>query len=259
MYKGNVYVDGKPVCDNGWGAEEAKVVCRYLGYTGLAIPEKKSTYGNAETGEQFGLGSVNCKGQEKNLLECGARTKTGCGRGEVAGVTCFTSSVTYTGVEQCGENIVVGERDWVQSRLAPRRESGDLRLFLLLQLSGDIDLRGGSGDLGDNVYKGNVYVDGKPVCDDCWGAEEAKVVCRYLGYTGLAIPEKESAYGNAEPREQFGLSYVNCKGQEKNLLECLARRITRCSRGHVAGVTCFTFSGGNLGVEIPNFIGFSFS
>ena len=95
---------------------------------------------------------------------------------------------------------------------------------------GDIDLRGGNGDLGGDVLKGNVYVDGKPVCDDGWGVEEARVVCRYLGYT--------------DPGEQFGLSYVNCKGQEKNLLECTARTITRCSRGEVAGVTCFTYAGG---------------
>ena len=92
--------------------------------------------------------------------------------------------------------------------------------------------------------KGNVYVDGKPVCDDGWGAEEARVVCRYLGYNGLAIPEKKSPYGNADPGEQFGLSYVNCKGQERNLLECSARTITRCSRGEVAGVTCFSYAGG---------------
>ena len=26
--KGNVYVDGRPVCDDGWGAEEAKVIFR---------------------------------------------------------------------------------------------------------------------------------------------------------------------------------------------------------------------------------------
>ena len=56
-----------------------------------------------------------------------------------------------------------------------------------VSLSGDIDLRGGNGDLGGDVMKGNVYVDGKPVCDDGWGAEEAKVICRYLQqYTGLA-------------------------------------------------------------------------
>ena len=56
-----------------------------------------------------------------------------------------------------------------------------------VSLSGDIDLRGGNGDLGGDVMKGNVYVDGKPVCDDGWGAEEAKVICRYLSYTAQCV------------------------------------------------------------------------
>ena len=80
------------------------------------------------------------------------------------------------------------------------------------------------------------------------------MVCRYLGYTGLAIPEKKSAYGNAAIGEQFGLSYVNCRGQERNLLECSARTITRCTRGEVAGVTCFTFTGGKKSILV--FLGF---
>ena len=29
--EGNVYVNGAPVCDLGWGKEEAAVVCRMLG------------------------------------------------------------------------------------------------------------------------------------------------------------------------------------------------------------------------------------
>ena len=60
---------------------------------------------------------------------------------------------------------------------------GLLQLYLHhLHLSGDIDLRGGNGDLGGDVMKGNVYVDGRPVCDDGWGAEEAKVTLDTLAY-----------------------------------------------------------------------------
>ena len=28
--KGNVYFDDQPVCDDGWGSEEAKVACRWV-------------------------------------------------------------------------------------------------------------------------------------------------------------------------------------------------------------------------------------
>ena len=98
-HQGNVYVDGFPICDDGWGHEEARVTCRchkyfykskhlkaclrcvyffqilylyiqicilfsilsqihpqisnrMLGYS-FGIADIKSTYGNAERGEQF--------------------------------------------------------------------------------------------------------------------------------------------------------------------------------------------------------------
>ena len=38
---------------------------------------------------------------------------------------------------------------------------------------------GGSEELG------NVYVDGKPVCDDNWNINAGKVACRQLGYKGV--------------------------------------------------------------------------
>ena len=40
-----------------------------------------------------------------------------------------------------------------------------------------IELKGG------HVHnEGNVYIDGKPVCDDKWGKDDATVACRMLGY-----------------------------------------------------------------------------
>ena len=48
-------------------------------------------------------------------------------------------------------------------------------------LSGEISLRPAATNLlGGNLVKGNVYLDEKPVCDDGFGREEARVVCRSL-------------------------------------------------------------------------------
>ena len=33
--------------------------------------------------------------------------------------------------------------------------------------------------------QGNVYVDGKPVCDDNWNENAGKVACRQLGFSGV--------------------------------------------------------------------------
>ena len=43
-----------------------------------------------------------------------------------------------------------------------------------------IKLIGGEGEM-----QGNVYVDGKPVCDDNWNENAGKVACRQLGFSGV--------------------------------------------------------------------------
>ena len=53
------------------------------------------------------------------------------------------------------------------------REKCDTGLQNLL-LSG---LIGGTFD-----YEGNVFIDGKPVCDDSWDLNDAKVTCRQFSF-----------------------------------------------------------------------------
>ena len=61
---------------------------------------------------------------------------------------------------------------------------------------------------------------------------------RMLGYN-LGVPETGSAYGVAEPNEEFGLTDINCNGNELSLSDCLARNRGTCGRGEVASVTCY--------------------
>merc|ERR1719430_647795 len=85
--KGNVYIDYEPICDDGWGQEEATVACRMLGYS-VGIPETGSTYGNAERNVQFWRSHLECSGDEESLLECPGKENPSCSRGSVAGLTC---------------------------------------------------------------------------------------------------------------------------------------------------------------------------
>ena len=85
--KGNVYIDDQPICDDGWGQEEAEVACRMLGYAN-GIPEKASTYGRANRDEKFWRSDLQCMGDEESLAGCPGRDNPSCAPGEVAGVTC---------------------------------------------------------------------------------------------------------------------------------------------------------------------------
>ena len=38
---------------------------------------------------------------------------------------------------------------------------------------------------GESEGQGNVYVYGKPVCDDAWDINDGNVACRQLGYSGV--------------------------------------------------------------------------
>jgi len=74
-----------PVCDDNWDSNDARVVCRQLGFN----------YGTSKSGSYFGdvpsdfaMDEVGCVGNEATLQDCSYRTSDDCGRSEGAGVIC---------------------------------------------------------------------------------------------------------------------------------------------------------------------------
>ena len=56
----------------------------------------------------------------------------------------------------------------------------DLRLHCIGSLAHWlISLRHSDSEIGDLLYEGSVYLDGRPVCDNSWDEKEALVVCRW--------------------------------------------------------------------------------
>ncbi|XP_043536604.1 HHIP-like protein 1 [Chiloscyllium plagiosum] len=85
-----VYVSGRwgTVCGRSWDSGSAAVVCRQLGYRGVARVAGTAEFG--ASGLPIVLGSVRCVGTERNILRCRHRPlgEHGCPRGQEAGVIC---------------------------------------------------------------------------------------------------------------------------------------------------------------------------
>ena len=76
------------------------------------------------------------------------------------------------------------------------------------------------------------------ICNNSWNINDAKVVCRQLGYrfTVRALPGSEVPSGSG----QIWLDYVGCSGHEQNLTECRHDGWGNhyCNHSQVAGVEC---------------------
>ena len=76
------------VCDDSWSSNDARVVCRQLGYS------RGTAYGGAVYGEGTGpiwLDNLACSGYESSLLNCDQQGigQHNCGHGEDASVACY--------------------------------------------------------------------------------------------------------------------------------------------------------------------------
>ena len=67
-HKGNIMINGRPVCDDGFTMMNAHVACWELGYRGALSFTIKSRYGR--TSSEFAMDDVRCYGTEARLLDC---------------------------------------------------------------------------------------------------------------------------------------------------------------------------------------------
>merc|ERR1719458_1569145 len=88
-HEGNILVGGMPVCDDDHNAQNAKVVCRMLGYP-FGQATMKSHFGRVSS--TFKTDDVRCTGNEASLLDCRHNTVDDCGPDEGAGVICSNSN-----------------------------------------------------------------------------------------------------------------------------------------------------------------------
>merc|ERR1719347_2061495 len=127
-WKGNVYVDDKPVCDDGWDDTDANVVCKELGFPSGGYSTKESYFGKVDLERQSGFDEVRCSGRESSLVDCRHESHDDCGDGEGAGVVCYREPEDYDDSYDYDYKSSGSSSPSSSSSSVPLTSSGDLVL-----------------------------------------------------------------------------------------------------------------------------------
>ncbi|XP_037530254.1 neurotrypsin [Nematolebias whitei] len=197
------------VCDDGWTESNTQVVCRQLGYRGgetlfsggLDItPVSPFRVGSGP----ILLDDVSCTGKEPSLLLCKKRE-------------WFRHDCTH-------------HKD-VKIACSPERSGGGFPTSIPIRLVG-----------GESSREGRVeiYLSGQwgTVCDDGWTDQDAEVVCRQLGFSGVAKARVMAYFG--EGTGPIHMDNVKCTGEERSLADCIKQTpgTHNCRHSEDAGVIC---------------------
>ncbi|KAJ8027602.1 Deleted in malignant brain tumors 1 protein [Holothuria leucospilota] len=109
--------------------------------------------------------------------------------------------------------------------------------FLVAIKNGDVRLTNGTATYG----RVELYNNGQwgTVCDDKWDMDDARVVCRQLGFRDTITAHGNALFGEGEG--PIHISNVNCDGTESFLIECYSSLSDNCEHEDDASVTCLPF------------------
>uniref|UniRef100_A0A671TCL8 Soluble scavenger receptor cysteine-rich domain-containing protein SSC5D n=1 Tax=Sinocyclocheilus anshuiensis TaxID=1608454 RepID=A0A671TCL8_9TELE len=192
------------VCDDGWDASDAAVVCRQLG-CGTVLEVKNAAYFGKGSGPIW-MNNINCFGNEATLMSCSYNaTPNRCDHEKDAGVICEASSVRLVdGSSSC---------------------SGRVQVFH-------------DGIWGTVCYNGWDLLDANVVCSElgCGEAKEVKLAEYFGKSSGQIWLTKVKCFGNESSLTECPVGEADKWGQNMCLLDKYAGVICQSETRLVSGI-----------------------
>ncbi|XP_062709478.1 uncharacterized protein LOC134288486 isoform X1 [Aedes albopictus] len=232
------------VCDDNFSLEAANVLCRELGYETGALELKPHSFypPNAammrDGSPVFIMDEVRCSGNETSLRECdfAGWGVHDCNAEEVLGVVCKTPKMTcpldYWLCDTSAECVPVG---FLCDNVNDCADGSDESVA---HCNAPLEMRLVEGP---TKQEGRVEVKYRgiwgTICDDDFGIQEARVVCRQLGFNGTAEVRKNKY---KQGTGQIWLDQVACSGNETSIDDCIHWHWGEhnCGHGEDVGVKC---------------------
>ncbi|XP_076659935.1 uncharacterized protein LOC143363221 isoform X2 [Halictus rubicundus] len=228
------------VCDDGFGMNDANVICKELGFDLGALEIRPGGfYGNLNPPTRFIVDQLQCRGNETSLRECDFEGwgVHNCRPEEAVGVVCKTAVDTcQADYWKCDTSPTCILNAYICDEVVDCPDGSD-ESTEHCDAPFEIRLANGSTPLEGRVEVRHHGIWGT-VCDDDFSNAAATVICRSLGYEGKAIVRKDGFFGPGEG--PIWLDEVSCRGNETQLYRCDHNNWGRhnCDHNEDAGVIC---------------------
>nr|XP_054765115.1 deleted in malignant brain tumors 1 protein-like [Lytechinus pictus] len=188
------------ICDDEWDLRDARVVCKMLAFDGALDAPGSATFGQGSG--NILLEDVSCESTYGDLADCYHRGVgvSNCRHEEDSGAICFTG----------------GKREPFKVLLRNGSKASEGRVEIM--------------------YNGSWGT----ICGSSWDVNDARVVCRMLGFDGALAAPVSGEFGRS--KGDIFLSDVQCDGTENSLANCnhAGIGVNNCKTAIDSGAICFS-------------------